>query len=68
MFLLTVNCYEDRTVKGVFPSVHMAKKYVTKIMRREVEWSEPSPVSGIISAYFGGGYINIEPGELNPKN
>lgn len=68
MFLLVVDSYGTRTVKGVFPSIHMAKKFVLKVMRREVEWSEPSPVSGVISADFGGSHINIEPGNLNPKS
>jgi hypothetical protein len=69
MFLLTSNYYEDRTVKGVFTSVDKAKKYVYKVMHREnLRWSDPSSISGSVSAYFGGGYLTIEPVELNPKN
>ena len=68
MFLLTSNYYEERTVKGVFTTVEKAKKYVFKVMHRDnLQGSDPSFISGAISAYFGGGYLNIEPVELNPK-
>jgi hypothetical protein len=67
MFLLVIYSYGERTVKGVFPSVHMAKKFVLTKMRREVEWSEPNADTGVISADLGDGDINIEPGSLNPK-
>lgn len=68
MFLLTIDSYGKHTVQGVFYSVHMAKKFVLKTMRREVEWSEPDPDTGAISADFGGETINIEPGKANQKN
>lgn len=68
MFLLTTNYYEEQTVKGVFTTVDKAKEYVYKVMHRDnLQWSEPSSISGAISAYFGAGYLNIEPVELNPK-
>lgn len=61
MFLLAIDSYGEHTVKGVFPSVHMAKKFVLTKMRREVEWSEPDPDTGVISADFGDGTISIKP-------
>ena len=67
MFLLIHSVLGRRDVKGVFPSVHMAKKFVRTKMRREVEWSEPNADTGVISADLGNGDINIEPGSLNPK-
>lgn len=68
MFLLTTNRNGERTVKGIFPSIHMAKKFVDRVMRREhLQWSEPSNVSGAISADLGDGYIEIKPVGLDPK-
>jgi hypothetical protein len=68
MFLLTYSYYEDRTVKGVFTTPDKAKKYVRKIMHRDVTWDSPNTISGAMSAYFtGGGYLTIEPVEINPR-
>jgi hypothetical protein len=61
MFLLIHIYLGQRDVKGVFYSAHMAKKFVVRVMRREVEWSDPDPDTGIITAYAGDGYLTIEP-------
>lgn len=68
MFLLTYSYFEDRTVKGVFTTPDKAKKYVRKVMNRDVRWEGPNHISGSYSSYFtGGGYLTIEPVEINPK-
>lgn len=68
MFLLTTSYLEDRNVKGVFTTPDKAKRYVRKVMHRDVTWEGPNHISGSFSAYSpGGGYLTIEPVEINPK-
>lgn len=68
MFLLTSSYFETRDVKGVFTTPDKAKKYVRKIMHRDVQWEGPNYINGSFSAYFpGGGYLTIEPVEINPR-
>lgn len=68
MFLLTSSYYENRDVKGVFTTPDKAKKYVRKVMNRDVTWEGPNHISGSYSAYANGSfYLTIEPVEINPK-
>jgi hypothetical protein len=36
-------------------------------MHRQVSWDGPNYISGSMSAYFDGGYLTIDPVEVNPK-
>jgi hypothetical protein len=68
MFLLTSSYFEERDVKGVFTTPDKAKKYVRKVMNRDVTWEGPNHISGSFSSNSpGGGYLTIEPVEINPK-
>lgn len=68
MFLLTSSYFEERDVKGVFTTPDKAKKYVRKVMNRDVNWEGPNHITGSFSAYSSGsGYLTIEPVEINPK-
>lgn len=69
MFLLTSSYYENRDVKGVFTTPDKAKKYVRKVMKRDVIWEGPNNISGNYFAYSSasGTHLTIEPVEINPK-